>query len=101
LTYSDGSPLTAEHFVQAARRWLNPLDAGDYQATLEMVVGAEEILGTDPETEADTLDAKFEALGIKAVDDTTITVDFTRPTPYFHTLATMWGFFPAKQELID
>ncbi len=101
LTYSDGSPLTAERFVQAARRWLDPRDPGDYQATLEMVKGADAILGTEIPTDEGTLDQKFQDLAIKATDDKTITVEFTKPTPYFHTLATMWGFFPVQQELID
>jgi oligopeptide transport system substrate-binding protein len=101
LTYSDGSPLTAERFVQAARRWLDPRDAGDYQATLEMIKGADAILGTAIPTDEGTLDQKFQELAITAPDDKTITVEFTKPTPYFHTLATMWGFFPVQQELID
>jgi oligopeptide transport system substrate-binding protein len=99
LKYSDGSPLTAQDFVNAALRWLDPRDPGDYQGMLEMVVGAAEVLESSAD-DAD-LDAKLEAVGIKALDEKTIQVDLVRPTPFFHTVATMWGFFPAKQELVD
>jgi oligopeptide transport system substrate-binding protein len=100
LKYSDGSPLVAQDFVNAARRWLDPRNAGDYQSALEMVKGAAAILATTVPTDEAKLPGLFDALAIKATSDTTIVVEFSRPTPYFHTLAALWGFYPAKQELI-
>jgi oligopeptide transport system substrate-binding protein len=101
LTYSDGSPLTAQDFVNAVRRTLSPVAPGDYQTILGMIQGANEIIGTEIPTDTGTLPTKFEALQALAVDDTTLTFRLTQPTPYFHTLASMWMFFPAKQDLVE
>jgi|HigsolmetaAR201D_1030396.scaffolds.fasta_scaffold08462_3 oligopeptide transport system substrate-binding protein len=102
LTYSDGSPLTAQDFVNATYRSLDPRGVvGDYQSTLFMITGADAVLGaTMPDDEA-KIPELLSQLGVKAIDDRTIQFDFTQPTPYFHTLASLWVLYPAKQELID
>src|ERR687889_2244428 len=45
LTYSDGSPLTAENFRYAVERTCDPETAGEYQSILFEVVGCEEFAG--------------------------------------------------------
>ncbi|MCG8346539.1 MAG: peptide ABC transporter substrate-binding protein [Chloroflexales bacterium] len=101
LSYSDGSPLTAQDFVNAVRRTLSPIAPGDYQTIISMIQGANEIISTQIPTDTETLPDRFEALQAIAVDDTTLTFKLTQPTPFFHTLASMWMFFPAKQDLVE
>ena len=36
-----------------------------------------------------------------ALDDLTLQIDFTRPAPYFHTIAFTWVFFPVKQAIVE
>ena len=42
LTYSDGSPLTADRFVYAVKRACDPNTAGDYQYVLFDIAGCQE-----------------------------------------------------------
>lgn len=101
LTYSDGSPLTAQDFADAVRRTLDPRDPGDYQTSLRMIEGADAVMGAAIPTDTEKLPALFDALGVEVPDERTITFDFVQPTPYFHTLAGIWVMFPTKQALID
>src|SRR5262245_3834629 len=101
LKYSDGTPLTAQDFVNAVYRTLDPHDPGDYQTSLNMIKGAEAIINTEVPTDESKLADLNKALGVKATDDKTLVFDLIQPTPYFHTLAGIWVMFPAKQELID
>ena len=101
LTYSDGSPLTAQDFVNAVYRTLDPHNPGDYQTSLDMIKGADAIINTAVPTDEAKLPERFKALGVTAPDDKTITFTLAKPTPYFHTLAALWVMYPAKQNLID
>ncbi|GAC1534747.1 MAG: ABC transporter substrate-binding protein [Herpetosiphon sp.] len=101
LKYSDGSPLTAQDFVNAAYRTLDPRNPGDYQTALNMIKGADAIISTQVPTNTSKLPALFKELGAKAIDERTIAFQFTQPTPFFHTLAGIWVMFPVKQALVD
>ncbi|MEA2513271.1 MAG: oligopeptide transport system substrate-binding protein [Thermomicrobiales bacterium] len=108
LTYSDGSPLTAENFRYAVQRTCDPNTAGEYQSLLFEIVGCAEfagLVGDDPENPAEFTDEQYEtarqALGVKAVDDRTLQIDLVAPAPYYHTIAYTWVFYPAKQESVE
>lgn len=119
LTYSDGSPLTAERFRYAVERNCDPYVAGEYQSILFEIVGCEElanslVAGDEAAAEATPVDASAEAspagdpveaaranLGVTAIDDLTLEIQLTHPAPYYPTVASLWVFFPAKQELIE
>jgi oligopeptide transport system substrate-binding protein len=112
LTYSDGSPLTAERFRYAVERNCDPNTAGQYQSILFEIVGCEAFASslTAPEVGEGTPAAEVDpaayettkaALGVKAIDDTTLELTLTHPAPYYPTVASLWVFFPAKQELIE
>lgn len=109
LTYSDGSPLTAERFRYAAERACDPNTAGDYQYVLFDIAGCAEFASlyaadaATPVAPDDTAayEAAKAALGVKAIDDRTLEVTLNGPAPYFPSIAGLWVFFPAKQELIE
>jgi len=114
LTYSDGSPLTAERFRYAVQRNCDPYVAGQYQSILFEIVGcqafAESIAQPEEGSDATPMDAEAEAaayeaakagLGVKAIDDQTLELTLTQAAPYYPTVASLWVFFPAKEELID
>lgn len=101
LTYSDGSPLTARDFANATRRALDPHSPGYYQTALRMIAGAEAIINTAVPTDEDKLPDLNKQLGVQVRDDRTITFTFVQPTPYFHTLASLWVLYPVKQALVD
>ena len=110
LKYSDGSPLTADRFRYAVQRACDPNTAGDYQYVLFAIVGCEEFAGlyasagtATPVNQGDTAayEAARDAIGVTAPDDRTVEVRLTQPAPYFPSVAGLWVFFPAKQELIE
>lgn len=109
LTYSDGSPLTAENFRYAVERNCDPNTAGQYQSILFDIVGCEEFATSttvaEGETDATPVPGRYEEaktnLGVKAIDDLTLEITLVAPAPYFPTVASLWVFFPAKQELIE
>ena len=113
LTYSDGSPLTAERFRFAIERACDPNTAAVYAGILFDIVGCEALYTslTAPETVetlatpgavADDPEAAYEgakaALGVRAIDDQTLEVQLTHPAPYFPTVASTWVFYPVKEE---
>jgi len=106
LTYSDGSPLTAENFRYAVERTCDPETAGEYQYLLFEIAGCEAFagIGTNDDGEPreftpEEYDAAKAALGVRAVDGLTLQLDLTNPAPYFHTIGALWVFFPVKQEI--
>ncbi len=106
LTYSDGSPLTAENFRYAIERTCDPETAGEYQYLLFEVAGCEEFAGLAVDADGEPRDFTPEeadeakaALGASVLDELTLQIDLTHPAPYFHTIASLWVFFPVKQEI--
>ncbi len=93
LKWSDASPLTAQDYLYAFKRILNPATTAQYVSMLtDYIVGAQEYYdgtGTD------------EALGIKAPDDKTLVLTLKGPTPYYIDILTMWTFSPVQQATIE
>jgi|HubBroStandDraft_1064217.scaffolds.fasta_scaffold00207_26 oligopeptide transport system substrate-binding protein len=89
--WDDGTPVTADQFVAAARRWVEPATASPYTAPIEVVENATSILrGAKPPQE----------LGVTAPDPHTLIIRLIRPDPY------LLGIFtdilqPIRQEVID
>lgn len=82
--WTNGKPVTAGDFVYAWRRAVDPKTASTYAFLLAPIKNAAEI------TEGKM---KPEELGVKAIDDKTLEVDLSGPTPYFlgmltHSVAT-------------
>ena len=107
LTYSDGSPLTAERFRYAMERQCDPhLDTFN-AANLFDVVGCEELHAVPLAEEGSPVDASaYEAakanFAVRAVDERTLEIDFTQPAPYFPAQASLSvSFMPVKQELVE
>ncbi|MBA2520261.1 MAG: peptide ABC transporter substrate-binding protein [Chloroflexia bacterium] len=107
LLYSDGTPLTADNFRYAVQRTCDPRVAGNYQSILFGVVGCQDFatIGGTADEPVEYTDEEWQAaadaIGATVVDDLTLQVDLIEPTPYFHTIAYMWVFFPVKQEIAE
>ena len=111
LTYSDGSPLTAENFRYAVERTCDPNTAGEYQSILFEIVGCAELAGLAgeapgegtpaPEMDQAAYDEALANLGAVAVDDRTLELTLTNVAPYFETIAYTWVFYPVKREIAE
>jgi len=111
LKWSDGVPLTAKDFVYGVQRECDAAVASPYQyvlgASILGIVGCDEFfgaLGTEAEPKtptAEELQALRDAVGIKAIDDTTLQVTLLAPKPTFTTIMSLWAAFPARQDVIE
>jgi oligopeptide transport system substrate-binding protein len=106
LTYSDGSPLTAERFRYAVERTCDPHTAAQYQSILFDVVGcqafARSLLATPAAGDQTAVYNQAKAaLGVSAPDDRTLVIHLTHPAPYFPTIAFTWVFYPVKHEIVQ
>lgn len=117
LTWSDGEPVTAEQFADGVKRGCDPNVASPYAYLLQSaavggiigVAGCDEYsaaLGTEdaPLTPTDAeLAALRDAVGAKAVDDTTLEitlVDAKLPST-FKNVFSLWITFPARMDVVD
>ena len=73
--WSNGEPLTASDFIYSWRRVLEPSTAADYASQLFIIRGAREF------NEGKNTD--FGAVGVRAVDPSTLEVALENPTPFF------------------
>jgi len=111
LKWSDGQPLTAADFEYGIKRECDPSVAGPYQYLLGEsilnIVGCDAYftaLGTEEEPKTPTdaeLQALRDAVGVKAIDDTTLEVTLGAPKVTFTTIMSLWAAFPARQDVIE
>jgi oligopeptide transport system substrate-binding protein len=99
LVFSDGVPVTAEHFRYAAERICSPQLNSRSRGSFVDLIGCEEIFNAADDTAAAA--AARAALGVRALDDHTLEYQFTRPAPYFPALAANWGTIPLRKDLIE
>ena len=114
LLYSDGSVLNAKRFEFAFQRNIDPATAGQYASITDEILGAPEWRAADTAAEGYDPETFKAALGVKAshadgsdcadyedTDCNTLTLTFSKPAPYFATIAGIWVGYPAKQENIE
>jgi oligopeptide transport system substrate-binding protein len=99
LKWSDGQALTAKDFVLGIQRTCNPDNAGHYQYILTNIVGCDDYYGAGKET-AEKKAELLKAVGVKAVDDSTIEIKLQNAQPTFATLLAMWPTFPVPSHKI-
>ncbi|SCA62909.1 Oligopeptide-binding protein OppA [Chlamydiales bacterium SCGC AG-110-P3] len=88
--WSNGTPVTAQDFVNAWRRQLDPTFPAPNANQLYSITGAREARnGT----------GSLDAVGIKAIDDTTLVVTLESPSATFLELTTFHAFFPISRAL--
>jgi oligopeptide transport system substrate-binding protein len=90
--WSNGEPVTAEHFVWSWRRAVDPDTGASYSRMLVPVVNADAILGGEqpPET-----------LGVAALNESTFQVTLEDPTPYFLGLLTHPTTYPVYPPAVE
>ena len=89
--WSNGEPVTAEHFAFSLRRLVDPAAAAFYAQMLGDIENAQAIIAGD-RVPAD--------LGVEAVDERTLVIRLERPTPYLLSLLTYPATFPVHPDSI-
>lgn len=91
--WSNGDPVTANDFVFAWQRAVNPDTASPYGPY--MMAG--KILNADKIAAGK---AKPETLGIKALDDKTLEIKLVKPIAYFESLMAFGTFLPQNEKYV-
>ncbi|MBE0608133.1 MAG: peptide ABC transporter substrate-binding protein [Dehalococcoidia bacterium] len=94
LKWSDGQPLTADDFVLGIQRTCNPDNAGHYQYILTNIVGCDDYYAAADADAAKKTELQA-AVGVKAIDATTLEIKISEAQPTFPTLLALWPTFPA------
>lgn len=89
--WSDGEPVTAEDFVYAFRRVLDPKTAAEYASVLYPIKNAEKV---------NTGKAPVEDVGVHAIDSKTLVIELEHPAPYLPELLTHYTTFPVPKHLV-
>ncbi len=92
--WSNGEPVTAQDFVYAWQRAVDPATASEYAWYMELMS-----LENAGEIIAGNMDPS--ELGVRAIDDHTLEVSLTQPLPYFDQMVTHTTAFPAPQAVIE
>ena len=93
ITWSDGTPITAQTIVDSWLYHLNPTTASNYAYMMGMVVkGAEEY---------NTGTGRPEDVGIRAVDNNTFEVTLIGPVPYALDMMSHYAFSPLPMHAIQ
>lgn len=92
--WSNGDSVTAEDFVYAWKRAVNPDTGSEYGPYMMngVIKNAKEISNGEK-------DAK--ELGVTAKDDYTLVVELAKPVPYFESLMTFGTFLPLNKEFVE
>ncbi len=100
--YSDGSPVSTKDYVYAIKRYVDPTLASNYASFMSDLVGYKELTATGNEKKsAAELKPLFDALGVAAKDDNTLTFTLTQPRPTFPQVLSLWGLIPLKQSVVE
>ena len=92
LTWSNGEPLTAGDFVYSLQRALNPETASSAARTLLPVQNAREVLAGE---------LPVEELGISLLDEFSMQITLTGPTPYFLGLLASPVAYPVNRKNLE
>lgn len=92
-TWSNGDPVTANDFVYAWQRLVDPDTAAPYSYLADGIIqNATEIIAGEMEPSE---------LGAVAVDDKTLEVTYAKPVPYLEGLLSMAPFYPLNQAFVE
>ena len=90
--WSNGDPVTADHFVYSFRRLVNPETAAFYANLVADIVNARAISAGEMSPDE---------LGVEAVDDHTLVIRVAQATPYLLSLLAQPSTFPVHPESVE
>ncbi len=93
ILWSTGEPITSQDVVYSWRRAIDPLTASDYAGMLFYIKNAEAINSGKIKDLAQ--------LGVAAVDEKTVRVELTGPTPFFLELCAFWTLAVVPEKTIE
>ncbi|WP_226670582.1 peptide ABC transporter substrate-binding protein [Metabacillus litoralis] len=97
--WSNGDPVTAEDFVFAWQRAIDPATASPYGPYMMegKIKGAKEIT----KLAADKKEYDLNTLGVVAKDEKTLEITLEKPIPYFESLMAFGTFYPQNKKFVE
>ncbi|WP_417309432.1 peptide ABC transporter substrate-binding protein [Devosia sp.] len=92
VTWTDGTPVTAQDFEYAFKRLLDPEMAADYAYLQYPIKNAEAV---------NTGEMEIDELGVKVIDDKTIEFTLEAPAPFFLDALTHYTAYPVPTHLVE
>jgi oligopeptide transport system substrate-binding protein len=92
-TWSDGEPVTAQHYVDGIIRLLKPETAAEYAWLMYPVAGSEAF--NTGETDDPT------TVGVRAIDDMTLEITLEQAASYFDTVLAFSTTYPVRLDVIE
>jgi len=93
IKWSDGQPVTAQDFVFAFQRLMDPKTAAQYAYLQYTILNAEKI------NKGEIKD--LTQLGVKAIDDKTLEITLENPTPYFLNALMHYTAYPLPKHVVE
>lgn len=90
--WADGKPVTADQYQYGIVRTLDPKVGSNYAFLLYPIKGAKEF-NAGTASEEDVL--------VKALDDYTLQITLSHPTPYFEELGYFKVMFPQRKDIVE
>jgi oligopeptide transport system substrate-binding protein len=99
VTWSDGKKVTAKDYEYTIKRLFDPALAAEYTSFYFDIVGGEAYYSAaDADAAAKT---QFrDAVGVKAIDDTTLEIKLSAPRPTFLQLMALWPVYPIREDIV-
>lgn len=92
LKWSDGTPISSEHFVYTFRRLFTPETGSIYAPMYFFIENARALYEGD---------VSFDELGVQAIDDSTVQFTLAVPTPYFPKMLGTSSGAPMPRHVIE
>jgi oligopeptide transport system substrate-binding protein len=90
--WSNGDPVTADDFVFAFRRMMDPATASPYANILYTLKNAEKV---------NKGEAPLDMLGVRALSQTELEIALERPVPYFLVQLTYFTAYPLHRKSVE
>ena len=91
--WSDGEKVKAQDFEYALKRAADPKTAAAYSHMLNVVKNGSLVISGK---------TNVDALGVKAIDDSTLEIVLENPTPYFlEYLSVSSAYFPVRKDIVE
>ena len=98
-TWSDGTKVTAQQFEYSIKRMLNPDLAAEYASFYWIIKGGQAYYSAVSATAAEKATLKA-AVGVTAVDASTLRITLERSSPTFLQLMALWPVYPVREDVI-
>ncbi|HET7572158.1 MAG TPA: peptide ABC transporter substrate-binding protein [Gaiellaceae bacterium] len=101
VTWTDGTPVTANDVVWSWLRTISPQLGADYAYQFYGIKGAQEYNSCKPSGSNNQCNDLRSKVGLSAPDDTTVQITLTNPQPWFMQQLSHVSFIPVNKKAVE